>query len=90
VDAVVTTAAHSPRAIDPETLAARVREATQATVYSAPDVASAVARAVSLAGPRDLVCATGSLYLVAEALLWFAVQPGTSPGAIEIAGRDHD
>ncbi|HEY8324394.1 MAG TPA: folylpolyglutamate synthase/dihydrofolate synthase family protein [Ktedonobacterales bacterium] len=89
MDAVVTTAAHSPRAVAAETLAARVREATRATVHSAPDVASAVARAVALAGPRDLVCATGSLYLVAEALQWFAVQRGTPPGSIEIAGRDH-
>ncbi|MGH2505711.1 MAG: bifunctional folylpolyglutamate synthase/dihydrofolate synthase [Ktedonobacterales bacterium] len=89
VDALVATAAHSPRAVAAETLVARVRKATRATVYSAPDVASAVARAVALAGPRDLVCATGSLYLVAEALQWFAAQPDTPPGSIEIAGRDH-
>jgi dihydrofolate synthase/folylpolyglutamate synthase len=89
VETLVATAAHSPRAVDPATLAARAREATGATVFTEPDVASAVARAVALAGPRDLVCATGSLYLVAEALQWFAAQPDTPPGAIEIAGRDH-
>lgn len=89
VDTLVATAARSPRAVDPATLAARVREATGATVETEPDVASAVARAVALASPRDLVCATGSLYLVAEALQWFAAQPDTPPGAIEIAGRDH-
>ena len=89
VDAVVATATHNPRAIGAQELSARVREATRAAVYSEPDVASAVARAVALAGPRDLVCATGSLYLVAEALQWFAAQPDTPPGAIEIAGRDH-
>ncbi|HEX2349948.1 MAG TPA: hypothetical protein VHI51_16050, partial [Ktedonobacterales bacterium] len=89
VDTLVATAAHSLRAVDAATLAVRVREATGATVEAEPDVASAVARAVALAGPRDLVCATGSLYLVAEALQWFAAQPDTPPGAIEIAGRDH-
>ena len=89
VDAVVATAARSSRAIPPDVLAARVAEATAATIYTEPDVASAVARAGALAGPRDLVCATGSLYLVAEALEWFAAQPDTLPGAIEIAGRDH-
>jgi folylpolyglutamate synthase/dihydropteroate synthase len=66
-----------------------VAEATPAEVYAAPNVTSALAQAVALAGPRDLVCATGSLYLAAEALQWFAAQPDTPPGAIEIAGRDH-
>jgi dihydrofolate synthase/folylpolyglutamate synthase len=89
VDALVATAAHSPRAVDPTTLAARVAEATPATVHAAPNVASALAQAVALAGRRDLICAAGSLYLAAEALQWFAAQPDTPPGAIEIAGRDH-
>ena len=89
VDVVVATAARSQRAVTPETLRTRVADATHARVYVEPDVARAVALAVTLAGPRDLVCAAGSLYLAAEALQWFAAQPDTPPGAIEIAGRDH-
>lgn len=89
VDVVVATAAHSSRAISPSALEERVAAETSAAVFVAPDVAAALAQAVSLAGPRDLVCAAGSLYLAAEALQWFAEQPDTLPGAIEIAGRDH-
>jgi dihydrofolate synthase / folylpolyglutamate synthase len=89
VDAVVATAAHSPRAVDPATLAARVAEATSAAVSAEPDAAAALAHAATLAASGDLICAAGSLYLVAEALQWFAAQPDTPPGVIEIAGRDH-
>ncbi len=89
VDAVVATAARSPRAVDPATLAARVAEQTRAAVFAEPAAAAALAKAGVLAGPRDLICAAGSLYLAAEALQWFAAQPETPPGAIEIAGRDH-
>ncbi|HET9109993.1 MAG TPA: folylpolyglutamate synthase/dihydrofolate synthase family protein [Ktedonobacterales bacterium] len=89
VDAVVATMARSPRAIDPTTLEARVAEQTSAAVYAEPDATAAIARAVALAGPRDMVCVAGSLYLAAEALRWFAAQPETPPGSIEIAGRDH-
>ena len=89
VDAVVATTARSPRAIDPSALEARIAEQTPAAVYVEPDAAAAIERAVALAGPRDLLCVAGSLYLAAEALQWFAAQPDTLPGAIEIAGRDH-
>lgn len=89
VDVIVATTAHSPRAVTPEILAAQVAEATQATTFAEPDVAAALTHALSLAGPRDLICVTGSLYLAAEALQWFAEQPDTPRGAIEIAGRDH-
>ncbi len=89
VDAVIATQAHSPRVVDAATLEARVAEATSAATFAEPDVAAALERAVALAGPRDLVCATGSLYLVADALEWFAAQPDTPAGTIEIAGHDH-
>ncbi len=89
VDAVVATAAHSPRAVDPATLAVRVAEATSAAVSAEPDAAAALAHAATLAGPRDLMCAAGSLYLAAEALQWFAAQPEIPSGVIEITGRDH-
>jgi hypothetical protein len=35
------------------------------------------------------VCVTGTLYLGAAALRWFAAQPDTPPGLIEIDGVDH-
>lgn len=89
VDAVIATQARNPRAVDAATLQARVAEATSATAVAEPDVAAALAHALAMAGPRDLVCATGSLYLVAEALDWFAAQPDTPAGTIEIAGHDH-
>lgn len=88
VAVVVATAAHSARAIAPETLGAQVAGTTPAATYTAPDTASALERARTLAGPRDLICAAGSLYLAAEALRWYAAQPDTLPGVIEIAGRD--
>lgn len=90
VDAVVATAARSPRAIDPTTLEARVAEAAPAFVTTAPDAAEALERALSLARPDDLVCVAGSLYLAAEALRWFAARPETPAGAIQIAGVDHE
>lgn len=89
VDTVIATQAHNPRVVDAATLEARVAEATSAATFAEPDVAAALERAMAMAGPRDLVCATGSLYLVAEALEWFAAQPDTPAGTIEIAGHDH-
>jgi folylpolyglutamate synthase/dihydropteroate synthase len=35
---------------------------------SAESVASAVERALEMAGPRDLICASGSLFVAAEAI----------------------
>ncbi len=61
---------------------------TPAAAYTRRDTASALALARTLAGPRDLICAAGSLYLAAEALRWYVTQPDTIPGAIEIAGQD--
>jgi dihydrofolate synthase/folylpolyglutamate synthase len=89
VATVVATAAQRARAIDPITLGARVAEAAPVTIYTARDTASALARAQTLADPRDLICVAGSLYLAAEALRWFAGQPDTLHGSIEIAGSDN-
>jgi dihydrofolate synthase/folylpolyglutamate synthase len=36
-------------------------------VYTLEDVGEALNKAFALAGPDDLVCVTGSLYMVAEA-----------------------
>jgi dihydrofolate synthase/folylpolyglutamate synthase len=67
---IVTQASHS-RAALPPTLAA---EFTKRGI--APDiketVAQAISRALSLAGRTDIICVTGSLFVVAEALDYFS------------------
>jgi dihydrofolate synthase/folylpolyglutamate synthase len=64
--AIVTRSRH-PRATKPEVLAGEFgRLGIKAKV--AEDVASAVAEALRRAGGKDLICATGSLFLVAEVI----------------------
>jgi dihydrofolate synthase / folylpolyglutamate synthase len=90
VDAVVATAAAYPRAASPAAVAAVVRaHLPAADIHAAGDVSAALAAAYDRAGPRDLICVAGSLYLAAEALRWFATRPDVPAGAIEIAGVDH-
>jgi dihydrofolate synthase/folylpolyglutamate synthase len=61
----VCTAAPSPRALSPATLASLVEQlGAQAEIVPAPR--AAVARAQELAGPEGAVIATGSIYLIAE------------------------
>jgi len=66
-DFVVTTASNHPRANDPEALAAEFAKYST-LVESTHDVPRAVSRALSNSRPNDLVCATGSLFLVAEVI----------------------
>ncbi|MEO7000753.1 MAG: folylpolyglutamate synthase/dihydrofolate synthase family protein [Ktedonobacterales bacterium] len=90
VDQVIVTAARGARPIPPAELAEQLRRvAPQLPELVAPTSEEALALATQLAGPRDLVCVAGSLYLAGEALRWFATQPDVVPGAIEIAGVDH-
>jgi dihydrofolate synthase/folylpolyglutamate synthase len=68
---IVTRASHSSRAALPSTLAAEftkrgINPETKGTV------AQALCRALSLAGKTDIVCITGSLFVVAEALDYFS------------------
>ncbi|TEB07331.1 Folylpolyglutamate synthase [Pelotomaculum schinkii] len=62
---VVVTRPNSPRAGNWQELA---REAKRYTpeVYAIEDIRDALDKALSLAGPEELVCVTGSLYMVAE------------------------
>jgi dihydrofolate synthase/folylpolyglutamate synthase len=61
----VCTAAPSPRALSPATLASLVEQlGAHAEIVPAPR--AAVARAQELAGPEGAVIATGSIYLIAE------------------------
>jgi dihydrofolate synthase/folylpolyglutamate synthase len=66
-DTFVCTAAPTPRALPPATLAS-LAEQLGATAEIVPDPRAAVARAQALAGPDGAVVATGSIYLVADLL----------------------
>ena len=63
------------RAAKPEDLARRVKS-HRLEVLLEPEVAQAVRRALSLAGPRDQVVVTGSLYTVGEAKEYFEKMGG--------------
>ena len=66
-DRVIVTSSHHPRAVAVGQL---VEEFSRESIMpeASENVASAVEKALSLAGPADLVCATGSLFLVAEVM----------------------
>ncbi|HLZ24124.1 MAG TPA: folylpolyglutamate synthase/dihydrofolate synthase family protein [Ktedonobacterales bacterium] len=90
VETVVATSIAMPRAAPPEGLAALLAvKAPTVRAETRPTTAEALAEALRRAGPYDLVCVAGSLYIAGEALRWLAAQPETLPGAIEIAGVDH-
>jgi len=63
---VIATRARYSRAANPEELAARARAYGVETLVE-PDVARALGRAQTLAGPQDRIVVTGSLYTVGEA-----------------------
>ena len=64
---VIVTCARHPRAMAPAVVVAAFdRYGLEAEVID--DVATALSRAVALAGDRDLICVTGSLFVVAEAI----------------------
>ena len=66
-DRVIVTSSHHPRAVAVGQL---VEEFSRESIMpeASENVASAVEKALSLAGPADLICATGSLFLVAEVM----------------------
>ena len=66
-DTVIVTRSRHPRAVEPAPVVAEfARHGIQAQV--ADDVASALSLSLAQAGDRDLVCVTGSLFVVAEAI----------------------
>jgi len=66
-DSVIATRSRHPRATMPEAVAGEfARQGLRAEI--AGDVAQAVAKAQAKAGKRDLICATGSLFLVGEVI----------------------
>jgi len=66
-DAVIVTHSHHPRAVEPARLAGEFSK-WGITPEVAENVASAVELALSKAMPGDLICATGSLFIVAEVM----------------------
>lgn len=64
--AVFVTRPNSPRAGEWQQVAEEAKKHVS-EVYLEEDIGTAVQKAVSLAGEEDLVCVTGSLYMVAEA-----------------------
>ena len=56
----------SPRAV-PAPVVAAAADSLGIVAESVPDVESALARALALAGPDDLILVTGSLYVVGPA-----------------------
>jgi dihydrofolate synthase/folylpolyglutamate synthase len=77
-DQVIVTQSHHPRAMRPDQLAA-VFSGCGVEARSAETVPEALSLAMSMAGNQDLICVTGSLFVVAEAIEWVDRQ-GHSPG----------
>jgi len=63
---LIATRSQHPRAAEPEAVAAAFA-AQGVTSETCPTVATALDRAQALAGPDDLICVVGSLFVVAEA-----------------------
>jgi len=89
VDSVILTKVHNPRATALDLLESAFAEhAPHVEVHSAENMEEAMDLALDLADSSDLVCATGSIYLAAEALRW-AASHGSGNAASEIEGVDH-
>ena len=68
---IATQVADNPRVMPAETIRnAWADIGPKVTAYSTPE--KAITKALSDASPRDLICITGSLYLVGQALEWFS------------------
>ena len=64
-DRVIATAADNPRALPAERVAEEARRCT-GNVESVTPVPQAVARALAIAGEEDVICVTGSFYVIGE------------------------
>ena len=74
-ETIIATQAQHPRGMPADELGQRFEE-LGANCQSAPDVASALQQALELAGPDDVVCVTGSLYVVGDALAAWQTSTG--------------
>ena len=90
IDSIILTRMKSPRVVKPETLAELFKQyAPDVEVRIVEESWQAMDSAVREAHPEDLICATGSLYLAAEALRWSAAH-GNRDVAATIEGVDHE
>jgi dihydrofolate synthase/folylpolyglutamate synthase len=65
-DTIIFTQPGEQRAVEAGELAAMAAGAVNKKIYTVADPRSALKKAISLAREKDLICATGSLYLVGE------------------------
>jgi len=65
---IFTKAAGQPRAMEPEDLVKRFEELRNRTCQAAPSVEAAIQIAAQASGREDLICVTGSFYLVGETM----------------------
>jgi dihydrofolate synthase/folylpolyglutamate synthase len=74
VRGIVTTTVNHPRSATPEELAEMAAK-SGVPAYPAADMETAVKTAWKLAGPQDLICVTGSIYVVGDLLnRWESLQ----------------
>jgi dihydrofolate synthase/folylpolyglutamate synthase len=66
-DTIILTKQQSDRSAAPEELLEYVPEEFRKKILNLPDVKAALGKAAEMAGPEDLVCIGGSLYLIGEA-----------------------
>ncbi len=67
-DKVIVTKSGHPRSSEPAQLADLVRQINSRTPISVqPDLIAALREALAWAGPQDLICVTGSIFVVAQA-----------------------
>jgi dihydrofolate synthase/folylpolyglutamate synthase len=66
-DAIILTKQQSDRSAAPEELLEYVPEEYREKILNLPDVKAALTKAAEMAGPEDLICIGGSLYLIGEA-----------------------
>ncbi len=71
---LIATRSKNLRAADPDTIAQALHVQAKSEIMITPNVGEAIEAALSMAGKQDLICVTGSLYLVAEAREYLATK----------------
>ncbi len=74
-DKIIFTGIKSPRSADPKDLVSAFAEVSGRMAQTAPDLAGAMEIAEKAVGDQDLICITGSFYLMSEAKKLFADHP---------------
>ena len=74
-DKIIFTSTGAPRSSEPSELAAEYTEQSGKMAQIAPTLEAAMRIALSALTPEDLICITGSFYLVAEALRKYGQKP---------------